>query len=77
MTSYAWVDMTAQRTADRAGHSTHSRGTGDTEGGRAWTSFSWLVVPFRHVTPVLRVHASPSHMVSVFSFVSAGFYKSV
>ena len=33
MTSYAWVDMTAQRAADRAGHSTHSRGTGDTKGG--------------------------------------------
>ena len=36
-----------------------------------WPSFSWVVVPFRHVTPVLRVHASPSHMVSVLSFVSA------
>ena len=33
---------------------------------RAWPSFSWLVVPIRHVTPVLCVHASPSHMVSVF-----------
>ena len=71
MASYAAVNMIAQRTANRAGHSTHSRGIGDTEGGGAWPSFSWLVVPFRHVAPVLRVHASPSHMVSVLSFVSA------
>ena len=67
------LGITAQSEHDRAGQSTHSRGTGDTEGGGAWPSFSWLVVPFRHVTPVLRVHASPSHMVSALSFVSASF----
>ena len=65
------LDSTAHSEHDRAGHSTHGRGTSDTEGSGAWPSFSWLVVPFRHVTPVLRVHASPSHLVSVLSFVSA------
>ena len=60
------LDSTAHSELDRAGHSTHSRGTSDREGGGARPSISWLVVPFRHVTPVLRVHTTPSHMVSVF-----------
>ena len=56
MTSHAAVHMVAQRTANTTeqGHSTHSRGTGNTEGGGAWA-----------------VHAPPSHVVSVLSFVSA------
>ena len=71
MTSCAAVDLTAQRTRQSRAQHTQQRHIGDTEGGGAWPSFSWLVVPFRHVTLVLCVHASPSHMISVLSFVSA------
>ena len=73
MTPYAAVDMIAQRTANMTeqgtAHTAEAPATRKVVG--AWPSFSWLVVPFRHVTPVLRVLASPSRMVSVLSFVSA------
>ena len=72
MTSYAAVDLTAQRTANTTEQGTaHTAEAPATRRVVGWPSFSWLVVPFQHVTPVLRVHASPSHMVSVLSFVSA------
>ena len=50
-------------------HDTHSRGTSHTEGGGRWPSF--FLVGCSASAPVLRVHASSSHMVSVLSFISA------
>ena len=67
------LDCTAHSEHDRAGHSTHSRGTGDTLAGGTWPSIVWLFVPFRHVTPVERslLHAcTHRHRIWFLFFVS-------